>query len=406
MGAKTDIQLPVKDSTSPSGQPLELIMFLGKEGISSKSIVLEGVMTYREWADGFTAEANSDKIEEKYKSQRDVDEKRVNGLDNYFDTRFDTSLPGITIFVTDLEIIEEFEIGNRKMVRAILRPEVGRAISDGQGRTENNRRMMEKSDKFSSYTIAFKMIVTKTTSIWEARHFIQQHFADLNGTSSKPNTSISMRFDRSKPTGRLFSDLIDNTYIDRADCYVADLLGLQGKVKKKGKLWTYAQFVDCILTFFGVTKNDLNKALSNGPDLEEVFFHKAQEFVQKLFNALPLEILFQDDWKAHHDGLLFNKAIFANAIGKVAKSIVDEHLMLSLDESEESMQIDWARLSKIESLPIHTTDDVLWLKSKISYESKVRGNRVVKINKDTEVKSTLGRLVCSKLRVSPCMELI
>ena len=109
MGAKTDIQLPVKDSTSPSGHPLELIMFLGKEGISTKSIVLEGVMTYREWADGFTAEANSDKIEEKYKSQRDVDEKRVNGLDNYFDTRFDTSLPGITIFVTDLEIIEEFE---------------------------------------------------------------------------------------------------------------------------------------------------------------------------------------------------------------------------------------------------------------------------------------------------------
>ncbi|OMO37181.1 hypothetical protein BCT46_23795 [Vibrio sp. 10N.261.46.E8] len=381
-------------------------MFVGMEGISSKSIVLEGVMTYQEWAGGFTVEANSDSIEEKYKSQRDVDEKRVSGLDSYFDTRTDISLPGITIFVTELDIVEEFVIGNRKMVRAILHPNVGRAISDGQGRTENNRRLMEKSDKYANYTIAFKMIVTKTETIWEARHFIQQHFADFNGTSSKPNTSISLRFDRSKPVGRLLSDLTENTYIARADCYVVDLLGLQGKVKRLGKLWTYAQFVDCILTFFGVSKNDLNKALANEPEMEEMFFHKAQEFVQNLFNALPLEILFQEDWKSHHDGLLFNKAIFANAVGKVGKSIVDEHLMLTLDESQENNQIDWSRLTKIESLPIKTTDDVLWLKSKISYESKVRGVRVVKINKDSEVKSTLGRLVCSKLRISPCMELI
>ncbi|MEZ8238701.1 MULTISPECIES: DGQHR domain-containing protein [Vibrio] len=395
------IDIPVQNLVSPIGEDLELILFKAKEGISKKSDVYEGIMLYQEWSEHFGVEANSDELDEKFKSQRDVDSKRVKGLTEYFNSRKDTSLPGVNIFICDLDVIEEFSVGNRQMVRAVIPADTSRIVSDGQGRTENNRLLMQNSKaEFGDFTIGFKLIVTHTNSIWESRQFVRQHFSDFNGTSSKPSSSTSLLFDLSTPLGRIMNDLLE-IHIEKMNCDVADLISLHGKTKKQSKLWTFAQFYDFILAFFGYSKKDLNTLLVSKPSLETSLTSTARDLISYLFNTLPLELLGNEGWKERSDKLVFNKAIFAYAVAKLAKSVFENHI-----EEGKSGPVDYTVLDKLNSLPLETLDDKLWLTKGISYESTLRSKRVVKINKDSAVKMNLGRLLCSKLRVPQTLDLV
>lgn len=384
---------------SPSGQNLDVVLFVAKEGLSSTYCnIYEGVMLYSEWVASFGVEQNSDVIDEQYKNQRDVDEPRVGRMEKYF-TRADTSLPSITIFITSLDLIESFQVGNRSMVRARIHHDVGRLVSDGQGRTECINRLLPNRPDLSDHTIAFKLLVTNTQTIWEARHVIRQHFSDFNSTSSKPNPSISLLFDQSKPFGQLMAGLLSTKIAANDNRPLVELVAIHGKIRK-GKLWTYMQFFTLVKSFFGATGKMLNESLDT-PELATTLKHQAIDFLVHALNALPLHILHEDSWKENHQNALFTKALFAKGLGKTAKSLLDDHLTRVLrGQIEDDAPIDWTPLEGLISMPILDMSDPLWLKMNVCHKD---GKGKVKIIKDTD--EVIARVICHRLDIKPSLEI-
>lgn len=348
------IELPHMVMHSPLGKPLPLTLFKGKEGIESEGVeVYETTMTFKELADHFVVEDNSDKLEEKHKRQRDVDKGRVNNLKNYFETQQATVFPNITIFVSSLLDKQEHKIGNKKLVSTSLPPEADRFICDGQGRTTFIKWLLNEAqkDEYADHTISSKIIVTNTQDLQDDNsvRIIKQVFADYHVMLKKPNGSISKHFDNSKPFSRLINRLLEVEVENQA---IQQYIGLHGNCNN-GQIWTFAQFTGMVSRFLGTDAKSANSALEDEESFENTY-EMCERFLQRVFTLLPVQLVGGENHKNVHENAVFTKAIFAYALGHVGRSLWDESIV-------DDKAIDWFKLKSLDSVDITDRTARVWV---------------------------------------------
>ena len=383
-----DSQLAI---TSPSGINLTLAMFKSKEGITQQNVdTFEGVMTFKELADSFGIEPNSDLVDEKYKRQRDVDTRRINGFKNYWESSKATVFPNITIFVNEIDAIKEVDLAGKTLVSASLKPESSRLISDGQGRTTFIKWLLaqEQMTEFESHTIAYKLIVTNTPTLTceKSNTLIKQLFSDYHSNIVKPSQSISKYFDSSTPFSRLMNALLEIQLDDSHQ--LKDVISLNGKIKR-GQVWNFVQLNSLVQKFLKVTPATANKQLAD----EQIYtctLELCTNFLKQIFSQIPFSELDTDNYLAVHEKVMYTKAVFANALGFVGRSLLDE------------MLIDYKRTWDELSLELILEDklDRFWTTSKVTLNDEGK----ITIIKGTERR--IGALLCRELRIYPCTELL
>jgi DGQHR domain-containing protein len=377
--------------TSPANTSLHLTLFKSKEQIENLGVTTyEGIATFGELADHTRIECNSDVLNEADKKQRDVDAARLKGLKTYWNESEGAVFPSMTLFASDLKISSTIEVGNKSLCTAELAAETDRFISDGQGRTSFIKWLMEQegSEQFRDNTIAFKLIITHTKDLSDpkATRVAKQLFSDYHVSLKKPSKSISKYFDTSTPFARFVDELLE---IDTAKGVIKPRIALNGKIKQ-GQLWTYEQFTSMIQKFLKVTPATANKDLVCGDKYAQLL-ELCTQFLQQLFSVLPLEALDCENSIQLHEKAMFTKAIFANAMGFVGRSIVDEML---IDEGLTT----WDKLVAIDA-PLLDKDDKFWTKNKVTSND---GGKI-KIIRGTDVR--IGSVYCHTLRIFPCADL-
>lgn len=376
--------------TSPSNASLSLTMFKGKEGIQQRGVsTYEGVLTYKELVDHFGIEDNSDVLSEEHKKQRDVGNDRVNGLKKYWQTSKGTVLPSMTLFVSEIDVKATHSIGGKTIVEATLNPDTSRLIGDGQGRTTflNWLLSQEGSSEFESHTICYKLVVTHTVDLntTHATDIIRQTFSDYHSNLKKPNKSISKHFDSSTPLARLVNDCLK---IEVEGIPLIKRIALHDKIKQ-GHVWTFQQLTSMLQKFLKLTPATAIKQL-NTPDKYDAALSLCTLFLTHVFKCLPAETLDSADYLKVHDNAMFTRAIFANALGLVGRSLFDEILI--------DYNVSWTKID-LSSLPIDNKDDPFWIKAGVTFKD---GDKI-KIIKATDTR--IGSLICRQTRIYPCLEL-
>lgn len=383
-----DAQLAI---TSPSGTNLTLAMFKSKEGITQQGVdTFEGVMTFKELAESFGIEPNSDLVDEKYKRQRDVDTRRINGFRSYWESSKATVFPNITIFVNEVDVIKEVDLVGKTLVSASLKPESSRLISDGQGRTTFIKWLLEQEQmtEFESHTIAYKLIVTNTPTLTceKSNKLIKQLFSDYHSNIVKPSQSISKYFDSSTPFSRLMNALLEIQLDDSHQ--LKDVISLNGKIKRS-QVWNFVQLNSLVQKFLKVTPATANKQLAD----EQIYtctLELCTSFLKQIFAQIPFSELDTDNYLAVHEKVMYTKAVFANALGFVGRSLLDEMLI--------DYQRTWDELSL--KLILKDKLDKFWITSKVTLNDEGK----ITIIKGTERR--IGALLCRELRIYPCTELL
>lgn len=375
---------------SPAQTTLQLVLFKTKEGIERRGVTTyEGVLTFAELAAHFEVEANADILPEAQKRQRDVDSSRVNGLKRYWETSDGTVFPSITIFVSDLQVTREIQVGSRTLVEAELAADADRFLCDGQGRTTLIKHLMATAPEAGTHTIACKLIVThsENLSVEPASVIIKQCFSDYHAKVKVPSKSLSKHFDSSTPVARLLNELLE-IRLGTDQTLLRDRIGLHGKIRL-GTWCTFEQFSQLILRLLGSAQSVLNKQLAD-QQVYDQSFALCEGFLTRLGELLPFTELDTEQYLARHEQLMWTKAIFVSALGYVGKSLVEE--MVS------DGQFSWERFKPLQ-MPISNKDDKYWANYKVTLHD---GNRV-NIIKGTDRR--IGALICRELRVLPCEEL-
>lgn len=383
-----DSQLAI---TSPSGTNLTLAMFKSKEGITQQDVdTFEGVMTFKELADSFGIEPNSDLVDEKYKRQRDVDTRRINGFKSYWGSSKATVFPNITIFVNEIDVIKEVDLVGKTLVSASLKPESSRLISDGQGRTTFIKWLLaqEQMTEFESHTIAYKLIVTNTPTLTceKSNTLIKQLFSDFYSNIVKPSQSISKYFDSSTPFSRLMNALLEIQLDDSHQ--LKDVISLNGKIKR-GQVWNFVQLNSLVQKFLKVTPATANKQLAD----EQIYtctLELCSNFLKQIFSQIPFRELETDNYLAVHEKVMYTKAVFANALGFVGRSLLDE-MLIDCKRTWDELSLELILKDKL---------DKFWLTSKVTLNDEGK----ITIIKGTERR--IGALLCRELRIYPCTELL
>jgi DNA sulfur modification protein DndB len=375
---------------SPNGKPLLLLLTKTSEPIEKLGVdTYEATLTYRELAEHFQVEQNSDTMEESAKRQRDVGATRVNGLKRYWATSAGVVFPSMTLFASSINVIARHAIAGKALVEALLEANTDRFISDGQGRTTFIKWLLNTPEAASceTYTIAFKLVVTNTATLQDekASTVMKQLFADYHKNLIKPNKSVSKLFDSSTPFARLQNELLETPFGDKT---FGERIALHGKIKR-GTLWTYDQFTNMISKFIGFSATQANKELADDNVYHDVL-SLCRDWLSKIGQILPAHLLDTDNYLEVHESCMFTKAIFAAALGFVGKSIVEEML--------QNPSMTWDVLAPL-SMPITSKEDKFWQVHKVTLNDADR----VKIIKGTDKR--IGSLICRELRVYPCLEL-
>lgn len=376
--------------TSNINSSLNIVMFKTVEGINKLGVSTgEALLTFRQLADHFQVEANSDVLSEELKMQRDVDETRVRNLKKYWSESKGPILPDMTIFVSNLDIKNETSIQDKTIIEACLSPNSDRHICDGQGRTTFIQWLLNQEDaaKYEHYTIAVKIIVTHTKDLSDpfATSIIRQTFADYHVNLKKPTKSISKHFDSSNLFANLLNELLE---IEVHNKKLKSMIALHGRIKK-GHLWTFDQFGSMIQKFLKVTPATANTYLAKDDKYEQTIT-LCSTFLTHLISALPVNDLDDANFLEVHEKSMFTKAIFANAMGYLGRSLFDE---MVLDETKT-----WEIFSKLDA-PIDSKDDKFWLVNKVTFKD----GDSIKIIKATDKR--IASIFCRQLRIYPCKEL-
>ena len=188
MNAKTDFKVPYTPNHALNDKDLEVVFFVGEEGINKYGFrTLEGILLTKELADHFQNEAGSDKIPSHLKRQRDLEKSRSKPLKDYFRTRKNTVLPGLSICLSHLKDEEEIIVGNRKMIKAVIPADCDRHIADGQNRTELFQSLLTEMPELATQTVGVKFLISDTDTLEPVTEQIKQLFSDLLSSKKANN---------------------------------------------------------------------------------------------------------------------------------------------------------------------------------------------------------------------------
>lgn len=375
---------------APNNKDLPVVLFKTNEGIEKRGVrTYEGLLSFRELAEYFQLEPNSDKLNEDLKVQRDVDSPRVNKLKKYWENSSGPVFPGMTIFINALDIIATHDVGGRTIAESIIKSDTCRVIGDGQGRTALIKWLQEsgKNDTALDYTISVKFIVTDTSALTcdKAKKIIRQVFADYHVELKKPTKSISKHFNTDSYFTVFVNELLK---LDFGFGEIKSCIALHG-VLRRGNVWTYDQFTGMILKLLNTSTGNIQKELADDGKRAQLF-ELCKQFLNAVFTTLPINILDTDNYKECHDNTMFTKAIFANALGYVGQSIFDELIA--------GTKNDFSDLTRIK-MPITSKQDKYWQKSKVTMNDE----GVIKIIRGTDKR--IASLICHDLRIFPCKSL-
>lgn len=375
---------------SPTHQDLSLTLLVSTEGLteSTDCELYIGQMTMQHLVDNFECEENKDGEHEHDKMQRNVEKSRTTPIIKYLTTRSDYSLPCLSLVVNRIQVTEVHHIGQQKIVSAIIESGAHRYIVDGQGRRFSIGEALKELPELATHGVGFKMVVTNTKTIVEAKQIIRQIFNDYNGNLKKPSTSLSLYFDSSKPYPRMLNKLIDLELDNGKPLYL--YLSKQGK-PTRGQIWTYTQFSSFVLTLFKTTQSELNEALKNDLVFENML-DVASKFIKTIFNQLPLSSLDCQDWNRMYKESLFTKALFAKGLALFCQCLIDE-------AADHKKEVEWDKLKQLKSLPLYDFKDEFWVKSGVS-ESHDKTTRIVR-----GCENRIARVLCFKLGVRPNLEI-
>lgn len=373
---------------------LEVLLFPSQEGVSENTScdVYYGEIGLVDLDLNFDVEQNSDKMDERYKLQRDVDAPRIKGMTNYLKNRSDYTFPTLSIFVTSLDQVTEHNLCGKTVVSATLSRSTERLLADGQGRLSSIKSMLPELPQLHRHGIGFKLYVTNTKSIYDAETVIKQVFSDINANTKKPSTSLFLYFDSSEPFPRLLNEIIDTDFPIGGDGEVISLsqiLSKQGTLKK-GQLWLYRQFSAFFCLLFGVSESELNKQLSD-EDVYAAQVEVGRTLVVNVLKNLPIEILWRDDWKAASKQALFTKALFARGLGHLCQCLIAE--------SARTGKLDWDKLNRLSELPISDISDDFWFASGVT-EEHLNSRRIVR-----GCDKRIARVLCYELDIKPTLNI-
>ncbi|MBE8232925.1 MAG: hypothetical protein HAW67_04260, partial [Endozoicomonadaceae bacterium] len=237
--------------------------------------------------------------------------------------------------------------------------------------------------QFGEHTMAFKLIVTHTQNLFcpSATRILKQIFADYHSKLVKPSASISKSFDSSTAFARLLQELQE---IEIDGKPIKKRISQQGKIKH-GQLWSYAQFMSVIQKMLNITKKEAATHFETDENYQ-MSKELCTGFLKQVFTILPLQLLDSDEQRVHAN-MMFTKAIFANGLGYVGRSLFEEML---IDES-----VTWEKLKNL-TLPIADKDDKAWLSHKVT----MKDGNTIKIIKGTDKR--IAALICNEMRIFPC----
>ena len=138
--------------------------------------------------------------------------------------------------------------------------------------------------------------------------------------------------------------------------------------------------------FLNLTNSTASKQITDEAQYEDAL-NLCRSYLTCIFRLLPIENITSTQ---DHEKAMFTRAIFANALGYVGRSLMDEML---LDNS-----ITWERIN-LKGIPIEDKSDSFWLEANVTMKDK----GTIKIIKSTDTR--IGSLICRKLRIYPCPEL-
>ncbi|WP_281189031.1 DGQHR domain-containing protein [Vibrio harveyi] len=381
-----------------SQKTISLSLFRATEYLCNTFNCYEGITTVRKFLDGFSVEANSDQIDEKEKSQRDVSmsDPRVNSMCEYLD-RDETAFTGIIIFVTKLVIEQSVKLGEHEAVLGTIPLDAESHITDGQGRHTAFTKKLdfylkqgvanEMVDKLLNRTLGLKLIVTNTETIAEARDSIRNFFSDIHLTLRKPNTSLSIYFS-SAPVDKLCRDVCNTLSLNGQP--LINRIAVNGKIKQ-GQIWDLLQFRSFVLKIMGATPAAANKDLAIA-DSYDRWREILLAITPCIFKTFPLHDLDSKDWRQFHDKALFTKALYAQGLGYLARSVIDEAL-------DSQMKLNYLVFDKLANLPQFDLGHQVWVSQEIAHKV----DKKTKITPKCDLK--IGAFLCRELRVYPCRAL-
>ncbi len=366
-------------------EELNIALFEGKEGLSvSKDVViLEGLLTAREFVDHFSIEANSLHMSAYSKRQRDLDSKRASSLIEYFETRDDTILPSITIFVSKIDIQDVIYAGNRKIVVLDIPSTSDRLLSDGQNRWNLFNTLLDSRPELEDHTVGVKFIITDTETLEPCTEIIRQVFSDYHMKLKKPTPAQNIFFDYSKPLSILVKDLINEVELDGVQ--LREYISVTGTLTST-QLMDLKQFQDFICTAIGSTAGKTNQALTKNPDHTASMKQMVTPFLKQFFGMMPLKELD----KLTSDSML-NKAIFWQAIAWLVRSIMEDALL-------NSETPDYSVMNRLTKLPLNDMTNQYWRDANVVLKVEEEGKgKEYKMIKGSD--KSCARALCKSLRV-------
>lgn len=372
---------------APNNQDLEVVLNIGNEGIMSKGVrVFEGTITGWQLANYFSIESSSEFYPEELKRQRDLEKSRSKKLVEYFDTRCDTVLPSITIFISELVNEEIFTIRGKELLAATIPADADRLIADGQNRW--NLYNSQDDEGVLEQTIGVKFICADSDSLKDKTSVIRQLFSDYHSNLIKPKTALNLYYNSNDPYCQLLRKFLD---VGVEGAQLKDFVSTTGKLKGKQFL-LYNQLSDLICLFAKTTPARLNKELKEKPDVESSYAASIGNVLETFFNYLPMVSAEDTNMAPNY---MFTKAIFLKACMYVARSILEESI-------EDGVQPDWSRMSRISELPLLDMSDKFWISAgavkQKEKESKAK-NEFTMVSKSEQ---SLARKLCRVLKIQPC----
>lgn len=389
MNAKTDFKVPYTPNHALNGKDLEVVFFVGEEGINKYGFrTLEGILLTKELADHFQNEDGSDKIPSHLKRQRDLEKSRSKPLKDYFRTRKNTVLPGLSICLSHLKGEEEIIVGNRKMIKAVIPADCDRHIADGQNRTELFQSLLTEMPELATQTVGVKFLVSDTDTLEPVTEQIKQLFSDFHFHQRKPTTSQNLYFDSSKPYSRLLRRFLD---LKVNESTLWDLISVSGKLADNN-LFILKQLQDFLNIASASTAVKTNALLTQSPEMADQLFNMLKPALTGVLNTMPI-----GETDAKNDPM-YSKAIYFYGCAWVCRSIIEEGM-------SNGTAPDWTALERLKALPLLNMTEGWWTKAGVVQKIQLDNGKAPKYMMQKGSEKLMGRRLCKVCGIYPCDEI-
>ncbi|MCG9575412.1 DGQHR domain-containing protein [Vibrio tubiashii] len=336
---------------------INLSVYRAVEGLKPSFDVFEGIITVKDYIEGFECELNSNEMSEYDKCQRDVTASRTKGIEEYLDEP-ENGFTGVVCFFNTASVVQEVALGNHIATLISIPKHASRHITDGQGRHTafvNHLAKLELKgkqafvDAFLKRTLGIKVVVTNTTHVLDAKDSIRKFFADVHLNLKKPATTLSLFFS-GDPLSQLMRSVSVHVEVSGKSLY--DRLSTT-KTLSQNQIMDYSHFRTLVCRIMNVTPKKATAALADSSVLETQR-QVCSKLIVEAYRHIDVTAVDGEAFAQCRDSAMFNKALFVAALGRVIRSMIET-------ATSTSSKVNYSPLSGLASLPLATMDDRFWI---------------------------------------------